>query len=529
MCEQVSNSIMTENNKRRISTELANFVAVAPKELRQLKEDLAQCREDAAKLVDENKRLFDELKQQIRLRLEAVDAKKKDSTMDELIALRDERDSAIEARDKAMMLFQNAVAEVNRVDRELKSKAEYISPEDFEAAVLKLKQEHLLQVESIERQLQITRKELRSASSSVHQLTWRLLRDGATTLDDDQVKIRDVLHAMENLQSQYNDLELTHQNMVSKVELKEKQLEKLRRHCGELEQKVDHFKDRTQRLEVQMGHALQHAENSVVAAELAVAERNTMSTHVQDLQRVTEQLRKQLKDKELTQEQQLTSQVENIRLNFEREQTELKTQLLLAQEKCRNFDDDLSRVCREKQELNERLSKFLEDEKIEREGRLREEKQFKESTIQEIMDRKKELLEERIRREASEKRLNEVADEKERFRMKLADAEAAFEQLKEETRRIQSSMVELKNEGDKLAEERLRVEQALRMKQEEENEGLQREIERLTKKITLLEEIHNKVENEFKKRMAKAQKKVIEYKKTVEILEERMRKQAGLI
>lgn len=278
-----------------------------------------------------------------------------------------------------------------------------------------------------------------------------------------------------------------------------------------------------------MSQALQHAESSVIAAELAVAERNTMSTHVQDLQRLAEQLQKKVTENDLKHEQQVNAQVDKIRLALDAEQAELRAQLLVAQEKRTALEDEVTRISRERNDLNVKLNKLLENEKVEREARLREEKSFRETTIQEVMDKKKELLEERIRREAAEKRVREVVEEHKRQQQKTIDAEVAFEQLKDETKRIQLSMAELKKESDLLAEERLKVEQELRKKQEEDNEDLRREIERLLKKIALLEDIHNKVECEFRKRIAKVHRKALEYKKTIEVLEDRMKKQSGVI
>ncbi|XP_022663407.1 trichohyalin-like [Varroa destructor] len=520
---------MSAKTKKEISSEVTNFLDLAPKELQQLKQELIQCRADVVKLVDENRRLFTELKHQVRVRLNIMEENQHGGLADTVTLLQEERDNALKARDKAFSLFQSTIAEVTRLDMALKKKADYISPDDFEAAVLKLKEEHLSKVDSIERQLQITQNELRSASSSVHQLTWRLLRDGSTTLDDSQVRIGDVLHSMENLQKQYNDLEFAYQNLRTKVDLKDKQLETHRYRSKDLEDQCEYLKDRCQQLEMQISQALQHAEASVQAAELAVAERNTMTIHVQDLQRLVEQLNKKITESTLNQKKEIATQVEKIRLELEADKADLRAQLVIAQEKAKTFEDEAARVTQQRHDLNEKLNKLMEGEKIDREQRLKDEKVFRETTIQDVVERKKEVLEERLRREVAEKRQREENEEKRRLQKKLVDAEKAFHDLKAETRRIQTSMAELKKESDKIAEERLKVEQELRRKQEEENEDLREEVTRLLNKIALLEDLHNKAELEFRKRITKAHKKAIEYKRLVEILEERMRRQAGLV
>lgn len=508
---------------------MKSFLDNAPKELHLLKEELSECRSEVEKVVNENKWLFTELKHQVRVRLNSIEESRNSGNAEVLATIQEERDNALEARDKAMRLFESTIEEMSRMDADLKARADFVSPEDFEAAVLKLREEHLVKVDSLERQLQLTQKELRNASSSVHQLTWRLLKDGETTVDDNQMKVGDILRAMENLQRQYNDLELSHQNLQSKSELQESHLEKRKTRCQELETRVERLKDRGEQLEVQLSQALQHAESTIHTAELAVAERNTMLNHLQDLQKTNAQLREKLSESRNEKERLVSSKVEKIKLQLEAQLTDVRCQLTSSQEKVELLKEETNRVTRERDDLAEKLHRILENERIERDQRLKEEKVFRDNTLQEVMDRRREFLDEKAKRDSLEQKYHEKCDESKRLSKKLSDAEAALSDLKDETRRIHRSMAELKKESDRLSEERLRVEEELRKKQEEENDQLKAEIGRLMKKIELLEKIHNQVKEEFKKRIVKVHKREQKYKETVEFLEERMKKQAGIL
>ncbi|XP_018497637.1 trichohyalin-like [Galendromus occidentalis] len=515
--------------RRELSRDMRDFLDNAPKELHSLKEELSECRAEIEKVVNENKWLFNELKHQVQVRLNSIVDYKNSGNAEVVTTLQEERDAALEARDKAVRLFENSVEEMSRMDAELKAKAEFVSPEDFEAAVLKLREEHVVKVDSLERQLHLTQKELRSASSSVHQLTWRLLKDGGTTVDNNQMKIGDILRAMENLQRQYNDLELSYQNLQSKCELQEDHLEKKKTRCKELETKVEHSRDRNEQLEAQLSQALQHAENSIHTAELAVSERNTMLHHVQDLQKSAAQLQAKLFESKKERERLIASKVEKIKLQLEAQLADVRCQLTASQEKIETLKDEANRVSRDRDDLSERLRKALETERLDRDQRLKEDKIFRDSTMQEVMDRRREFLDEKARREVLEQRYNEKCDENKRLSRKLGDAETALIDLKNETARIHRSMTDLKKESDRLSEERLKVEEELRKKQEEENDQLKTEIHRLMKKIELLEKIHNQVKEEFKKKIVKVYKREQKYKETAEFLEDRMKKQAGVL
>jgi chromosome segregation ATPase len=296
-----------------------------------------------------------------------------------------------------------------------------------------------------------------------------------------------------------------------------------------LEAKVEQLKDRGEQVDVQLSQALQHAENTIHTAELAVAERNTMLSHVQDLQKTIEQLQVKLAESRDAKERAVASRVDRIRLQLEAQLADVRCQLKASQEKLELLGDETNRVTRERDDLADKLHKALESEKFERDQRFKEDKAFRDTTLQEVMDRRREFLDEKAKHDLLEQKFIEKCDDNKRLSKKLSDAEAALIALKDETKRIQKSMADLKKESDRLSEERLRVEEQLRRKQEDDNEQLKSEVQRLLRKIELLEKIHNQVKDEFKKRIVKVHKREQRYKETVEFLADRMRKQAGIL